>query len=284
MALYPLHQDMLPYTAMGMDGDMYYDPYMDSYYDPYMMDAYYDPYMDPYYDPYMMDTYYDPGYAEVDDDDLDDDPEETTNPYHPYNNYDDWYAAAHPAAVDTMPNWNMMYTDAYYQTAMYDGTNRNRGTFSATNTVTSMAEPTRQIYDTLMFTPGASTGVTVEQVSGSELPAGLNIIKPIGYDHAEIYGTLPTVSELTTYNFSLSVNNAMGAAQQQFTFYVDEGGVTRVAWRDPTMYTDNAATRYFNCGTAATCGSSGVAVDFTLEATTTNTDLSNNTVWFFSQS
>ena len=92
-----------------------------------------------------------------------------------------------------------------YQDSMYDGTNRVRGTFNASSTNPSPANISRQIYTQLPFIPGNSA-VTVTQVEGSELPAGLNIIKPAGYNHVEIYGTLPTVSELTTYNFELEYN------------------------------------------------------------------------------
>ena len=174
--------------------------------------------------------------------------------------------------VSNPPYWNYRFTDSMYQDSMYDGTNRVRGTFSASSTNPSPANTSRQIYTQLPFIPGNSA-VTVTQVPGSELPAGLSIIKPAGYNHVEIYGTLPTVSELTTYDFELEIANAAGPARQQFTFYVDAGGVTRVSWRDPTSYNDNLSAQYF---------SYNEAVDITLEASTTNTTPPGNKVKFVS--
>ena len=166
-----------------------------------------------------------------------------------------------------------MFTDSMYQDSMYDGTNRNRGTFAGSSTNPSPANASRQIYTQLPFIPGATSGITVTQVEGSELPAGLNIIKPAGYNHVEIYGTLPTVTELTTYNFELEIANSAGSSPQQFTFYVDASGVSRVSWRDPTAYSDNLSAQYF---------SYNAPVDITLEASTTNTDYLNDTVLFVS--
>ena len=174
--------------------------------------------------------------------------------------------------VSNPPYWNYRFTDSMYQDSMYDGTNRVRGTFSTSNTTASPANTSRQIYTQLPFIPGTGA-ITVAQVAGSELPAGLSIIKPAGYDHVEIYGTLPTVSELTTYNFELEIANAAGTAQQQFTFYVDESGASRVTWRDPTAYSDNLSAQYF---------SYNEAVDITLEASTTNTTPPGNKVKFVS--
>ena len=67
---------------------------------------------------------------------------------------------------------------------------------------------------------------------------------------------------MTTYNFELELTNAAGPTRQQFTFYVDASGVSRVSWRDPTAYSDNLSAKYF---------SYNESVDITLEATTTNT-------------
>ena len=174
--------------------------------------------------------------------------------------------------VSNPPYWNYRFTDSMYQDSMYDGTNRVRGTFSTSNTTASPANTSRQIYTQLPFIPGTGA-ITVTQVAGSELPAGLSIIKPAGYNHVEIYGTLPTVSELTTYNFELEIANAAGTAQQQFTFYVDESGASRVTWRDPTAYSDNLSAQYF---------SYNESVNITLEASTTNNTFPGNQVRFVS--
>ena len=76
---------------------------------------------------------------------------------------------------------------------------------------------------------------------------------------------------MTTYDFELELTNSAGPTRQQFTFYVDASGVSRVSWRDPTAYSDNLSAQYF---------SYNEAVDITLKASTTNTDPANNNVLF----
>ena len=75
------------------------------------------------------------------------------------------------------------------------------------------------------------------------------------------------------YNFELELTNSAGSVTQEFTFYVDAEGVSRVSWRDPTAYSDNLSAKYF---------SYNAPVDITFEASTTNTNYLNDTVLFVS--